>query len=114
MKKRNNNIDREVEQVIHSGLNNNRVQTSPFFTTRVMGRVEQLDSKSDFFNRLAFVVKPAFAVVILINVINFFLYRNTEINVYADNTENQYELVMGEYSSVSADFIVSDDFLTAN
>ena len=112
MKKLNKNIDQEIENIIQSGVSRERVQTSPFFSTRVMGRVEQLEGSNMLFNKFTFILKPALAIIILVNVFNFFVYNQS--SVLTDNADSQYELVMAEYSSVTTEFMVSDDFLTVN
>ena len=58
MKDLNKNIEREVEKILMSGSNRESVQTSPFFTTRIIGKVEQLEEEPVLFPRLAVMLRP--------------------------------------------------------
>lgn len=112
MKKINRHMEKEIEKIIHSGMNKPRVYTTPFFTTNVMGRVEQLERNSIFSPIFLFILKPAMVVIILVNVFNFFVYNQSSL--LNENKGNQLETVMIEYATVQNDFIVSDELLIDN
>ena len=73
----NNHIEHEIDRILHSASNKERVSTSPFFTTRVMGKVEQLEDNVVWFPRLQMVLRPVLALLVIVNIINFYIYSSS-------------------------------------
>lgn len=107
MKDVEKNINKEIDQILLSGSGNKRVDTSPFFTTRVIGKVEQLEENIVWFPRLSMVLKPVLVVLVIFNLVNFLMYNQsssseTEIN-------ESFELAANDYKVWSNDFVLSED-----
>jgi hypothetical protein len=105
------NLNKEIENILQSSAKQQRVSASPFFTTRVLGRVEQLEQEKVSFPILSYILKPAFVIFILVNVANFYFFADNQESV---NQEESIELVSADYNMFPNDFIYSDDLLIAN
>ncbi len=112
MKPSNNHIEHEIDRILQSASNKERVSTSPFFTTRVMGKVEQLEDSPMWFPRLQMVLRPVLVLLVIINIVNFYLYNNTSSSQV--ESDDSIELVMSEYGAWNNDFILTDDLMAAN
>lgn len=112
MKKLNKNIELETNNILQSGYKSERVNTTAFFATRVIGKVEQLEDNVVWFPRLSLVLRPVLVLVLIVNVFNFFIYNQP---VGSDTaTEASIELVVNDYGAWNNDFILSDDLVFNN
>ncbi|MCW3806234.1 hypothetical protein [Plebeiibacterium marinum] len=109
---KNERLDRELDQVFKVGnKKHGEIKASPFFTTRVMGKVEQLDDVRAGISILSYIIRPAFALFILINVANFYFFNNSDSDMSLDES---IEDAGSEYIYASNDFMYSEDLLTGN
>ncbi len=112
MKNFNKNIENEISQILMSGANKEQVKTSPFFTTQVLGKVEQLNDKPEWFTRLVLIAKPVMVALILVNIFNLYIYfQNLDSNTL---TEDTIELATNDYEMWNSDFILSDELVFVN
>ncbi|GAF02308.1 hypothetical protein [Saccharicrinis fermentans] len=112
MKKLNENIENEIDLILQSGVKKDRVKTSPFFTTRVMGKVEQLETESVWLPRLSAILRPALVLLVIVNVINYYVY---DASMAMDTSnESGVELAANDYAAWNSDFILTDDVLLDN
>ncbi len=109
MKDVNKNIEREVNQILDSTSVKERVSTSPFFTTRIIGKVEQLEDSSVFFTRLSVALKPVLVLLVIFNVFNFYVY-NSSNEVDAEQSDGS-EIALNYYSAWDNEFILSDEII---
>lgn len=112
MKPYNNHIEHEIDGILQSASNKERVSTSPFFTTRVIGRVEQLEDNVVWFPKLQMVLRPVLALLFIVNIVNFYIYNNSS-NSQVDNKVS-IELAVNDYAAWNNDFILTDDLMAAN
>lgn len=112
MKVSNNHIEHEIEQILHSASNMERVNTSPFFTTRVMGKVAQLEDEPIWFPSLQMILRPALVLLVIVNIVNFYVFNSTT-NAQTESKVS-IELAVSEYGAWSNDFILTDDLMAAN
>ncbi len=108
-----NIINNEIEQVLQSGSHKEEINTSPFFTTRVMGRIEQLDEGQLERSRFLVLLKPALFLILIINLANYFLFNSSGDNRVTQEDEIEY-IVYNSYSYAANDFIYSDELLSNN
>ncbi len=106
MKKLNKNIHKELDQIINHSRSNEEVKTSAFFTTRVMGKVEQLDDKKDILWGFNIILKPVFVLIIIVNIANFYFFNNSE-NKTTDSDSS--EQVFQDYVAWNSDFILYEE-----
>ncbi len=103
------NINNEIISILENGVNKEKIKTSPFFTTRVMGKVEQLEDKKSF-SISSYFLKPAFVLLILVNVVNFYFFGD---KTSVKNTESSdIESVAMDYAYASNDFIFNEDLIS--
>ncbi len=101
-------IDNEIDKILESRINTERINTSPFFTTRVMGKVEQIEVRPKF-SLSTYILKPAFVLLLLVNVFNFYFFRNQQ----QENTDSDdIELLTTDYAYASDDFILNEDLIS--
>ncbi len=112
MKPSNNHIEHEIDRILQSASNKERVSTSPFFTTRVMGKVEQLEDNVVWFPKLQLVLRPVLALLFIVNIVNFYIYSSPS-NSQVDNKVS-IELAVNDYAAWNNDFILTDDLMAAN
>lgn len=112
MKINNNHIESEIDSILQSASNQAKVSLSPFFTTRVMGRVEQLEDNTSFFPRIQMILRPALVFLMIVNIVNFYVYTNTS-DTKTDSADT-IEVAMNDYAAWSNDFILSDDLYWDN
>ncbi len=102
-------LNNEINHILQSGGNTEKIDVSPFFTTRVMGKIEQIEDRN-VFSFSAYILKPAFILLLLVNVVNFYFFGNRESQ---DNAEsNDIELVATDYVYASNDFILNEDLIS--
>jgi len=112
MKKQNKNIEKEIDLILLSGTKKDKVTTSPFFTTRVMGKVEQLEEDAVWLPRLSAILRPALILLVIVNLINYYVY-NTSVSPDS-SSESNIELAVNDYAAWNSDFILTDDVLIDN
>lgn len=108
---RNEKINTELEKIINAGINKEDVNASPFFATRVMGRI-QPEERGDYkriFN-YAFALRVAFVLLIFVNVVNVLLYNTSNVSI--ENTNTVYNENVISYPV--NDFVYSSELLTSN
>jgi len=103
------NLNKEIDCIINSGVNTEKINTSPFFTTRVMGKIEQIEVKPRF-SFSVFVLRPAFVLLVLINIVNLYFFSGQNQN-NIENSSN-IELVTSDYIYASNDFIINEDLIS--
>ncbi len=108
-----NIINNEIEQVLQSGSHKEEINTSPFFTTRVMGRIEQLDEVQIGRSRFSLLLKPALFLIMIINLANYYLFNSSGDNKVTKEDEIEY-IVNNSYSYATNDFIYSEELLSNN
>ncbi|MCW3788649.1 hypothetical protein [Plebeiibacterium sediminum] len=102
-------INNEINRILQSGAHTEKIEASPFFTTRVMGKIEQLEDKN-VFSFSAYILKPAFILLLLVNVVNFYFFGNRESQDTTESTD--IELVATDYVYASNDFILNEDLIS--
>lgn len=109
MKKPGKNIEQEIERILQSASSAQRVNTSPFFTTRVMGKVEQLEDIPAWLPQLQMLLRPVLVLLLIVNIVNFYIYSSAP-----DSIEDSYdpiELAVNDYAAWDNDFIFSEDLV---
>ncbi|MGQ1787473.1 MULTISPECIES: hypothetical protein [unclassified Saccharicrinis] len=112
MKKLDKKIDHEIDRILQSGVKRENVNTSPFFTTNVIGKVEQLEDKQVWFSRLSLVLRPVLVLLVIVNMVNYYMYNRSSIAETSNN--NNMELAVNDYVAWNSDFILTDDIITDN
>ncbi len=102
-------LNKEINCIIQSGINNEKINSSPYFTTRIMGKVEQMEVKPAF-NFSSYILKPAFVLLLLVNIANFYFFNGQQQD-NSDNT-NDTELATSDYIYASNDFIINEDLIS--
>ncbi len=108
-------INKEIEKILQSGKKAEKIKVSPFFTTRMMARIENMEVNNNFFTsfQLNSIIKPALIVLLIVNLMNLYLFReNTNTNTTSSNT--QLTQAEHEYLYTSNDFIYNEELLTQN
>ncbi len=109
MGKRKIDIDNEVQKILNSTSLGADVKPSPFFTTRVMGKIEQIEPIRNYIINWNIILKPAIAAIILINVFNFWLLIS-DSNTVAETQANNVDELLDDYSyDITASAIDSYD-----
>ncbi len=104
-------LNKEIENILQSGKKSEVIKTSPFFTTRVMGRIENQKASNNIFTafQLNSIVKPALIVLLIVNVINLYFFRgNTSVSV----SDSQVTISEHEYLAATNDFVYTEELLT--
>lgn len=109
MKYRDIDIDKELEHILESGTKRGIIRTSPFFTTRIMGKIEQVDSNRILFKKITYILKPVMIIIVFVNVFNFFSFQQSKD--MTDSQNEYFDVVVDEYAYANSDFIISDEFL---
>ncbi len=112
MKASNNHIEHEIDRILQSASNKERVSTSPFFTTRVIGRVEQLEDKVVWFPKLQMVLRPVLVLLFIVNIVNFYTYSSSSQTKVESKVS--IDMAVNDYAAWNNDFILTDDLMAAN
>jgi len=101
----------EIEKIILAGEKKENVFTNPFFTTRVMAKIqpEEFPVSKGIFN-YAYFIKSAMVVLVIINLANLLWYNSTSVSTEI-NTKDYSQQVL---SYTTNDFVYSSDLLTQN
>ncbi len=102
-------INNEINRILQSGGNTEKIDVSPFFTTCVMGKIEQLEDRN-VFNFSTYILKPAFILLLLVNVVNFYFFGIRDSNESTESVD--IELVATDYMYASNDFILNEDLIS--
>ncbi len=102
-------LNQEIDYIINSGVNTEKMYTSPFFTTRVMGQVEQIEVKPRF-SLTTYILKPAFIIFLLVNIVNFYFFSGQQKS--STDRSSNIELVTTDYIYASNDFILNEDLIS--
>ncbi len=108
-------INREIEKILQSGRKMEDIKVSPFFTTRMMGKIENLDVNTSIFTsfQLNSIIKPALVILLIVNLMNLYLFRGSTNSTTAIS-DNQITQTEHEYLFTSNDFVYTEDLLIQN
>ncbi len=108
-------INKEIEKILQSGKKADEIQASPFFTTRMMARIENKEVNTNFFTtfQLNSIIKPALIVLLIVNLVNLYFFREN-VNSKSASVSAQTIQTEQEYLYTSNDFVYNEELLTQN
>ncbi len=113
MEKRNINIENEIQEILNSVTQESEVKPSPFFTTKVMGKIDSMDAQDTPVFNWGYLVKPGIAALIVVNLLNFWLLNTTSSS--SNTSQTEVEDLWADYSyNITSTAASYDEYLASN